>query len=299
MGLFDLFDNIKDVVDVNKREKQEREDKKERIDEYNKIAREYVSAGKEVYNNAYTSFSDCSWRVENKIHEHYDYKRKIINEIRDNVTPIVNSFKSFNIDNKIIQPSMPNAISDTEICISDFGNFSSVRSGFIEIISVVNVIDLIFDWARDLDEELSQARSNKYEAELYRSEMRQVAERLYLARSQLHNIESFISDERRTLDSLMAKLRPMVSMLKRDMTKSLFTQNEADYLKGIGKISDCLTDLISIRFLSDNFHVTNEYQLVFNKVKSIELTLSSVPVIPADMSSLNILLKILQNPVVY
>ena len=117
-------------------------------------------------------------------------------------------------------------------------------------------------------------------------------------KEQMREVRSFIISERSELSSLMNKVKKMTSELQTGMKKNSFTQEEADYLKGIHKITECIVTLLSTQFLSDSFKITQKYKKVYDSVQDINQSIPSSPSIK-DTSTLSALNRLLNGMIVH
>lgn len=296
MGLFDLLSDIRDVYDDISYNKSENERKKREIEEAKREARNYVQEGKEIYKDAKYDFSNYSYDVERKIEEHFSFKKEIANELSGNINPIIQNFKTFNIDSKVVAPTIPTSGSYS---IHNSISIKSISNSFVGNADNISVINLVFDLARDLDEELSEARRNRNKAEEYKWKMEEVASKMRSAELKMKNVEHFIDDEHKVLNSFITKLRPMINSLKNEMQRNAFSKSEAEELKAISKIAECIVNLLSVKFLNNDFMVTEEYKMVFKSIKNMDEIFRNTPNISSDKSWVRTVLKSLDDTVVY
>jgi hypothetical protein len=276
MGLFDLFDDMK-----------EKSSKRRQAEEYRRSAKKYVQDGERIYNNAYSEVSSYSYETSYKIEQHYSYKQRIVKEISGDVSPVLSRFNSFNIDRRVLEAPSIDTLSLSSISGKDLlGGFSASFAPSFPIPS-------IFDLFSDPEEEYWEARRQKDEAKRFYENMKYERDRLRNVKEKLRNIRYYMDDEKKLLDSLNMKLRNITTQLNTGMNKTSFTKDEADYLKGIHKIAMQISDLLTIKFLNENFTITDQYQLAFGKIKEINQALEETPSISSGNEGFKRLLDIL------
>jgi len=276
MGLFDLLDDIKG-----------KNDRRRQAEEYRRRAKEYVRDGQEIYEKAYSDVSSYSYETKYKVEQHYSYKQKVIKEFSSDIAPVLSSFSNFNIDSKVFDtPSISGSISGIDL----FGGLSASFAPTLPIPS-------IFDLFEDADEEYYEARRQSDEAKSYHENMKYEREKLRNVKENMRAVRSFIDDEKRLIENMVSKLKNISTQLKTGMTKSNFSKDEAEYLKELHKIAVSINDLVSTKFLNDNFTVTNQYQLAFNKIKEIDSSLAAVPLISDGSDSLRKLLEVIDRTI--
>ncbi|MDF2892046.1 MAG: hypothetical protein K0R80_2413 [Clostridia bacterium] len=275
MGIFDIFDDMK-----------EKSDKRRRAEEYRRRAREYVKDGERIYNEAYSQVTSYSYETSCKIENHYNYKQRIIKEISSDVSPVLSRFNSFDIDHKVFDaPSVNDSLLSS---LSGKDLFSGVSS-FASTLSIPSILDLF----SDPEEEYWEARRQKDEAKRFYEDVKYEREKLRNIKEKMRIIRSYIDDEKQLLDSLVSKVNNITSQLRLGMTKTSFTQSEADYLKGVHRIAQNMSELLTTRFLDNNFTITSQYQLSFDRLKQINSSIEVAPSVTEGTEGIRKLLDIL------
>lgn len=284
MGFFDFGREIKEKAD---RSRQARE--------YLSMAKDYIRQGDEIYEKAYNKVSSYASETEYELRKHSDYKKNIAKELGSNVGNTLKSFSNFNIDSKVF--SAP-AIQNIQSSSMDLGSsFKSAVSSCMPNTDMHSQFGSILDMFIS-DDDYYEAKHQKDEAKRYKEHMKMERDKLNNYKEQMSEIRSFISAEKNELDSLMGKVRKMTSELQAGMQKSNFSQEEADYLKGMHKITECIVTLLSTQFINDSLSITQKYQQVFSGVKTINQNLPYAPSIN-DQTTLDAIKRILDGTIVY
>lgn len=276
MGLFDLFNDVKESAD---RSRQARE--------YIQRAKELVREGDQLYERAYDKVTSYASETEYRIRKHMNYKRDIAKELGGNIGVTLKEFRNFNIDTKIIEaPSIQDSTAGLDI-------FKSSMSSCMPNISIPSILDMFIS-----DDDYYEAKRQRDEAKAYKERMKREREKLESYKEKMSEIRSFMDAEKNELDTLMSKLRRMTDDLNKGMQKGSYSSQEAEYLKGVHKIAECVAKLLSTEFLSDGFSVNQRYAKAFEGIKQINQSLPYFPSI-SDSNTLGAIKKILDSTVVY
>lgn len=278
MGLWDLFEDLE-------RSHEKREDTKR----YIRQAKELVKSADEIYEKAYSRTMDYAYETESRLSDHAEYKKSIAKELGGNVGTTLKEFGQFDIDSKTFTaPSIQSLGS-----IPSFSGFGSSFASAVPRVDLFSILDMFIS-----DEDYEEARDQYYEAKKYKSQMIAERDKLNSYREKMSEIRTFISSERGELDSLMGKLRKMTSQLNSGMQKSRFTPEEATYLKGIHKVAESVSTLLSTSFLNDTFSISQKYQKAFEEVKAINQALPSSPAL-SDITTSDAIKIILGKNLIY
>lgn len=281
MGLFDLFGDVKDNMD-----------KRRQAREYIQRAKELVREGNDIYERAYSKVTSYASETEYKLRKHTDYKQQIAKELRGTINTTLKDFGRFNIDAKTISAPTISTLSVQEISTGLRG-FESAMLSCMPHLDVPSIFDMFIT-----DDDYYEAKRQRDEAREYKERMKMEREKLNNYKEKMSEIRSFISSEKSELDSLVGKLKKMTSELKSGMQKSSFSIEEAQYLKGIHKIAECVVTLLSTEFLSDAFSISQRYQKVFSDIKNINQNLPYAPSI-TDSNTAVAIKRILDGMIVY
>lgn len=293
MDVFDFFNDIIDKAQERKfnmemeRGRQEalRDDAKRCLES----AKDTIRIAKDRYNSAYEEANAAAAQASNDMRNHVCYKESIAKELDESVSVRIREFRDFNIDSRTI-PSFP------KIKIPSSINIDSVENFTRGIVSP-DPISLLLE-GRSAEEEYRKAKEQLDAARRYKSSMDAETAKLEAYQSKMESLCDFISVEKEELDSLMKKLRKMSGELKAAMQKRNFTEDEANYLKGIQKISESIISLLKTEFLSEGLSVSRRYQDAFSKIKSINQNIPTAPSI-TDGSTVSAIRKILDGTVAY
>lgn len=266
MGLFDIFSgggrNRRSLSDIS-----DNWEKKKEAREYNARAREIIDDYTNRYNDTYFNTMDYAYETQRRLEKHHDFKKQIVKKLQLNVKPVLEDFKKFDIDSKTIDINFEdmNTSKNLDISIFDVDRAFS-RMNNLSFNSCFPNLDDIF---RDATEEYYQAKSNYNQAKLYKSQIQSKREELKSIKSNLSNIRSHISDEERILNQLMDRIENISRKLDENMKKISFKKQESDHLKSICNIAKGIDKFMSMRFLNDDFTVSNDYNNLFEKIKEI------------------------------
>lgn len=279
MSIFDFFDDMK-----------EKSAKRKQAEEYRRSAKKYVADGERIYNKAYSEVTAYSNETSYKIDQHYSYKQRIIKELGSDVKPVLSRFNSFDIDKRIFDaPSI-----DT----SSLGALSgmSLMQGFSSSKPLLQ-IPSIFDLFGDPEEEYWEARRQRDQAKWFYEDMKYERQKLNTIKDNMRTIRNYIYDEKQILENLVLKVKNITSQLKSSMMKTSFSQLEADYLKGIHKIALSISELLTTRFLNDDFTITSQYKSTFERIKEINNAIATAPTISEGSDGVRRLIEIIAGTI--
>lgn len=289
MGIFDRFSgrNNRSFSDLS-----DNWEKKKQAREYNSRAREIIDDYTDRYNKTYFDTMSYASETEYRLKKHYDFKKEIVRKLQLEVEPVLQNFKKFDIDSKTLDSLNISVKKDIDISIASSNNIFSNFERF----SFDTCFPNINDFFRDATEEYYEAKSNYNQAKLYKSQIQLKRDELKSIKSNLLNIRSYISDEERILNELTNKIKDISDKLDKNMKKNSFKKEESDYLKSIYKIANGISKLMSMKFLNDDFTVSNDYNKLFEKIKEIN-SLVEKPTL--NNNELNNLLKSIGDIIVY
>lgn len=289
MGIFDRLSgrsnrSFSDLSDNWEKKKQARE--------YNSRAREIIDDYTDRYNNTYFDTMSYASETEYRLKKHYDFKKEIVRKLQLEVEPVLQNFKNFDIDSKTLDSLNISVKKDLDISITSSNNIFSNFERFSFDTCFPNINNIF----RDATEEYYEAKANYNQAKLYKSQIQLKRDELKSIKSNLSNIRSYIYDEERILNELTNKIKDISDKLNKNMKKDSFKKEESDYLKSIYKIANGISKLMSMKFLNDDFTVSNDYNKLFEKIKEIN-SLVEKPTL--NNNELNNLLKSIGDIVVY
>ncbi|MDD6070373.1 MAG: hypothetical protein PUC12_06080 [Clostridiales bacterium] len=262
-------------------------EKKRQAYEYINQAKQFVSEGKDIYERAYRQTTTYATETEYKLRQHSEYKQRLAEELGSNVKGTLKNFDDFNIDSRIVQaPTINNYI-------RDMGVFQSTIANCMPRTEELSLFESFMDGV-----DYYKAKKQRDEARQYKERMKMERDRLNRRKEQMSEIQTFISSEKIELDSLMFKVRKMTEELNSGLKKSSFSKEEADYLKGIHKITEHIVNLLSTQFLTDSLSINSKYQQIYDGVKSINKNLPNAPSIH-DRSTLDVIKRIVDGTIVY
>lgn len=249
----------------------------------------------DLYERAYTKVTSSAIDTEYKLRQHMEYKKKLANELGEDVDTTLKEFQTFHIDAKTIAPAEIQNFSVPQIqeSLTGLSSFKSAVSGCMPHLDLPSILDLV-----NAENDYYEARRQRDEARSYKERMKWERDKLYDYREKMSEITSFIGAEKNELDSLMGKLRTMTGQLKSGMQKTSFSTEEAEYLKGIHKIAESVAALLSTEFLNDAFSINPKYQEIYASIKNINQSLPSAHSI-TDPNTVAGIKRILSGPVTY
>lgn len=263
--------------------------KKERqAHEYIREARQYVSEGEEIYDEAYRNVSEYASETEYKLRQHFEYKQMLAKELGTDIGNTLKSFSNFNIDSKVVDAPTINGKSSGV----DINLFKTTFSDCVKPNEGSSIFDMILS-----EVDFYDAKRKRDEAKQFKERMKMERNRLKRIKEQMSEIQSFIISEKSELDSLMGKVRKMAQELNSGLLRNSFSREEAEYLKGIHKITEHIANLLSTQFLTDSLSITSKYQQVYDGVKLINQNLPSTPSIH-DRSTLYAIKRIVAGTIV-
>ena len=290
MGIFDIFSGgKKSFSDIS-----DNWEKRQQAREYNSRAREIIDDYTDRYNTTYINTMDYALETEYRLKKHYEFKKQIVKKLQLDVNPVLESFKKFDIDNKIVDVDFKNINASKNLDIS----ISSSKNTFARIngLSFDSCFPNVNDIFRDATEEYYQAKSNLNQAKMYREQIKLKREELKTIKSNLSNIRSYISDEERVLNELTTRVQNISKTLDENMKKTSFKKEEGEHLKNIYKIALAINKLMGMKFLNDDFTVSEDYNSLFIKIKEVN-SLIEKPTL--NTGELDRILKSIPGPIVY
>lgn len=278
MGFFDFWEDVKDNHEKSKEAR-----------ECIQRAKELVKEGDRIYEAAYDKVQSYASETEYRLKRHMSYKQDIAKELGGNIGSTLKAFADFHIDEKII--SAP-SIQERNSTVKNFRD--SLASCVVSTpFDMPSVLDAFIS-----DDDYYEAKHQKDEAKRYKERMKMERESLYEYKDKMAEIRIFIDEEKSELDSLMEKIRKLTGDLNTGMKKSTFSSKEAEYLKGIHKIAECIVTLLSTEFLTDGFSINQRYQNAFSAIKNINQNLPYAPSI-TDSTTAAAIKKIIDGQIVY
>ena len=226
-------------------------DRRKDIAEYNYKAREYVSEGQRIYEDAYENLRTACYKTQDKIYKYVRYKKEILNEIN-------RTLRKIDVSNKEIHLSM------------DI-NFRSLESSSVVQEERLDVVDkMLATWTtpslKDFFVDVSSsdyymARSEMQRAKSYRDRMKMERERLRDTKYAVQKIPDFLYEEQRQIDSLMEKFRKTADGINQGNSKE-----KVEVLK---QIAEVIAGLLTTQFLDNNYQITSQYMGVYNQISAI------------------------------
>ena len=282
MGFFDLISDAKENIE-----------KSQKAREYISDAKRLVREADELYAAAYAKVTDYAYETESKIRSHQAYKKNIASELNSSIKNTLVTFREFNIDSKVTAPTISKLNSLNIGGIENMASFSNSLTHHIVSSPISMMLDLFIS-----EDDYYEAKRQRDEAKIYKQQMKNEKEKLYLYRDKMGAIRDFMSEEKQELETLMSKVRGMNNELNHGMQKTSFTEREANFLKGTHMIVGQIVDLLNTEFLTDDFDITMQYKKNFENICNINRNLPSSPSI-SDASTARMLKVILDGSIVW
>ncbi len=229
-------------------------EKRQQIADWNYKAREYVSDGQRIYEDAYYDLVlECD-KVKSKISDFVHYKQQVLKEINSTLK---------NINQSAI---------DIDISSIDFANLDRCAVTQSEQLTCVDkaldtwVVPEITDWFRDVSyEDYYGAKANMNKAKMYKEQMKTKREQLRNAKYAVKSIPDFISDEKNQIEQLMDKFRKAAKGI---------TTSEKERADSLCTIAKLIADSLTTQFLDNNYQITQQYQEIHNRISSTNNSLA-------------------------
>lgn len=232
-------------------------DKRKDIAEYNYKAREYISDGQRMYQEAYGDLQYACVMVGCKVNDYVNYKQKILNEI--NCT-----LKKLDSDNRDFQLSTKVDFIDLEACaVRQREQLDCVDKALATWV-LPSISDLFGNVST---EEYYMAKQNMYQAKAYKETMRTKRDELKNAKYAVKKIPDFISDEKRQIEELMVKFRKTAEGIDKS--------DSAERSNSLCQIARLIADLLATQFIDNNYQITSQYTQIHNKISNINTSLSN------------------------
>lgn len=230
-------------------------EKRQKIAEWNYQAREYISDGQRIYEDAYAELVLACSKVSSKVNDFVRYKQQVLNEMNSTLKKIDSSAKEFNI-------SMQVDMFDFDRCaVRQVEQLDCVDKALATWV-MPSVSDLFSSVST---EDYYEAKSNMTRAKLYKSQMKAKREELRSAKYAMQSIPDFLSDEKSQIEQLMDKFRKTASSM------SLSDNKRAESLCTIAKL---IADSLSTQLLDNNCQITAQYNEIHNRISATNNSLS-------------------------
>ncbi|MDE6087191.1 MAG: hypothetical protein K2G25_02265 [Oscillospiraceae bacterium] len=221
-------------------------EKRQQIADWNYRAREYVSEGQRIYEEAYGNLVyECS-KVGDKVRNFVNYKQQVLKEINATLKSINQSAIDINISS------------------IDFASLDRCAVTQSEQLTCVDkaldtwVVPEISDWFRDVSyEDYYGAKSNMNRAKAYKEQMKTKREMLRNAKYAVRSIPDFLSDEKSQIEQLMEKFRKTANGIK---------PSEKERADSLCTIANLIAKSLSTQLLDNNYQITQQYQEIHNQI---------------------------------
>lgn len=225
-------------------------DRRRDIAEYNYKAREYISDGQRIYEEAYAKLNEACWKVEGKVAAYQRYKQGILNEINQTMKSLDSSHEKYQLSSKV-----------------DFVNLEACavrqeeKLDFIDKALATWVAPSITDFFRDNVIDYYEAKANMYSAKRYKETMKAKREELINAKCAVQKIPDFIYEEKQQIEELMKKFRKAAEKINQD--------NQKECSDALCQIAKLIADSMTTQFIDNNYHITEQYKAVSDRFAMI------------------------------
>lgn len=231
-------------------------DRRKDIAEYNYRAREYVSDGQRIYEDAYVNLQIACSKTESKVNEYIRYKQGIFDEINK-------TLKKIDAENHEIRLLQKVEYIDFETCAVRQQEQLDCIDKALATWVIPSVSDLFSSVSL---EDYYEAKQNMYRAKAYKETMRTKRDELKNARDAVRSIPDFIYDEKHQIEELMDKFRKTVAGMNND--------NSEERTNCLCQIAQAIADLLTTQFINNNYQITAQYSQVHNRISAINNSLS-------------------------
>ncbi len=235
-------------------------EKRQQIADWNYRAREYISEGQRMYEEAYGDLAYACSKTESKMLDFVRYKQKILDEINRTLKQV--------------------DASDKELKISTSVDFINLETCAVTQNEQLNCIDkALATWVTpsvtDLfhnisSEEYYEAKQNMYQAKAYKEQMKAKRDELRLAKTAVKEIPSFISDEKSQIEQLMDKFRKTV-----DGISTVKASEKVERKNSLCKIAQLIADSMQTQLITSDYQITDQYKAIHSQIAYTNDSLSS------------------------
>lgn len=241
-----LFDKAKDNYD-----------RRREIAEYNYRAREYISEGQRIYEDAYVALCMACQKVDGKVSKYQRYKQQVLNEINRTLKAIDSSHKEYKLTSGV-----------DFVALDSCAVHQEEKLDVIDKILATWVQPSITDFFTDNSSEYYEAKANMRNARTYKDRMKSKREELKLAKYAVQKIPDFIFQEQQQIDELMAKFRKTADSISKE-----YSSEKAEALSTIAKK---IAESMTTQFIDNNYEITEQYRAVSKQFTVINNSLSNV-----------------------
>lgn len=235
---------------------KENYDRRKDIAEYNYRAREYISEGQRVYENAYDNLRVACAKTAMKLDKYVNYKQNVLNEIN-------RTLKKIDSSNSEIKLALKVDLLDLEACAVR----QEEQLGVIDKALATWVAPSVTDLFRDVSTmDYYMAKSEMSKAKAYRDRMRVKRDELKNAKYAVQEIPNFIDDEKSQIEELMSKFRKTA--------ESINQSNTTEKTESLSQIARLIADLLTTKFIDNNYEVTSQYMTLHNQISKINHSLA-------------------------
>lgn len=232
-----LFDKAKDNYE-----------KRQKIAEWNYQAREYVSEGQRVYEEAYGNLAYACMKVENKMQDFVRWKQKVLDEIN-------RTLKNLDSQHSDLKLSLKVDFINLETCAVTQSEQLDCVDRALATWVVPSVSDLFHNIS---SEEYYEAKHNMQQAKMYKAQMKAKRDELRQAKYAVQEIPNFISNEKNQIEQLMEKFRKTA--------ENISQSNTEERVSSLQQIAKLIADSLSTKFIDNQYQVTEQYTDIHRRI---------------------------------
>lgn len=232
-------------------------EKRQKIAEWNYQAREYISEGQRVYEEAYGNLAYACMKVENKMRDFVQWKQKILDEINCALKNIDSQHQDLHMSSKV-----------------DFINLEACSVTQNEQLDCVDralatwVMPSVSDLFHNISsEEYYEAKQNMQQAKMYKAQMKAKRDELKQAKHAVQEIPTFISDEKSQIEQLMDKFRRTAENINQSNTE--------ERTASLCQIAKLIADSLSTKFIDNQYQVTEQYTDIHRQISMTNQSLEN------------------------
>lgn len=230
-------------------------EKRRQAAEWNADAKQYISDGQRIYEEAYTDLLVVSDNVKCKIQQFVDYKKRVLDDMNK-------TLKSFN------QSALNVSISTVELgSLEKCAIVQHEEIWAIDRIIDTWVVPSVSDFFVDATEDYYQAKSNKSRAKSFKEQMKTKREQFRNAKYALKEVPNFIDEEKRQIEQLLEKFKKVAQGI------SSSDQKRADALCEIARL---IAESLSVQFLDNNCAISQQYREINRRIIDTNSSASSL-----------------------
>lgn len=242
------------------------------------LAEEFIEEGEELreeYERLAAQAKRKSKTLQREIEAHVAYKQSLLDELGSDVSLTVEKVKSIDFAARTVQPQETTALAGVMEAVGALRSLGNAHAlgAMGAMPQMPTLLGLLVDRMDDEDE----AYRSQQKARAYMRKMDEAVERAKGALHGLDTMRDVITDERQTLEELMAKLRKLNEELKRGAAQAQFTEDEAAALKAMCHIAERIAQSLRQGIVSKDGTLTKEYRAYCEDLRAVNRAIPDRP----------------------